>query len=166
MTSLELPPDLSPADAALAKRILDRVRVEGEHWIWLGSLSHCSAPRLAWREGKRCFFRNARHEIVRIWRSADNASLVRSTCSEPLCVAPAHLAAMTRAQLQEELSDAGIIARGERVHGAKLTEDDVLAIRSLRLSGDTDFQLQARAYGVCAATIRYAYVRKTWKHVA
>jgi hypothetical protein len=55
-------------------------------------------------------------------------------------------------------------ARGERVPGARLTEDAVHDIRSRYAAGETLTEL-ARAYNVFIGTIRYVVLRVTWKHV-
>jgi len=56
----------------------------------------------------------------------------------------------------------GRASRGEKNNNAKLTEDDV---RAIRLSSDGCVTL-ARRYGVTKATIVFIRNRRTWKHVA
>jgi hypothetical protein len=55
----------------------------------------------------------------------------------------------------------GASLRGELNFKAKLTEEDVLAIRA---SNETQRDLAAR-YGVSQVAIYYIKARKTWKHV-
>lgn len=58
----------------------------------------------------------------------------------------------------------GTRPQGERVYCAKLTEQDVHAIRAARAAGATLSELAAR-YPVRETTIARAISRKTWKHV-
>lgn len=58
----------------------------------------------------------------------------------------------------------GVRVRGERVHGAKLTEDDVRAIRRLHAEGKGYSEL-GRMFGVYHHTVRMLVLRETWKHV-
>lgn len=54
--------------------------------------------------------------------------------------------------------------RGEKHHGAKLTERDVIAIRAMVRSGSRRNEL-AKKFGVDRSTINYIVSRKLWKHV-
>ena len=54
----------------------------------------------------------------------------------------------------------GTRARGERAHRAKLKNDQVKAIRSLR--GKMSQTAIAKKYGVSPATVWYIHSRKTW----
>lgn len=84
------------------------------------------------------------------------------TCDNPACVNPAHLYPGTA---QDNSDDAKARSRrpmGERVHSAKLTENDV---RTIRASSDTDEDLAAR-YGVSRSNISMIRGGKTWRHVA
>lgn len=55
--------------------------------------------------------------------------------------------------------------RGEDHPAAKLTDDSVRSIRKMYEAGWSAAAL-ARKHGVSALTIRFAVLRKTWKHVA
>lgn len=55
----------------------------------------------------------------------------------------------------------GRALRGSETKGAKLTEDDVRAIRA----SDALLKDLAKQYGVSASAIHFVKIRKTWKHV-
>lgn len=59
----------------------------------------------------------------------------------------------------------GTIVRGERQWKAKLTESDVIEIRSRFASGQTS-PVIAKSFGVNAGHVRSIVSRKTWRHVA
>ena len=63
-------------------------------------------------------------------------------CDTPSCVNPQHLRLGTQADNMRDMMDRGRTLTGSRNHSAKLTEDDVLAIR---------------ATTGCAATVAAAY---------
>jgi hypothetical protein len=86
------------------------------------------------------------------------------SCDNPPCVNPAHLSVGTCAQNMAEREDRG---RGRRLHGsshagAKLTEDDVLAIRAS--TGITNLALSEK-YGVSNQLISTIRRRKVWTHI-
>lgn len=56
------------------------------------------------------------------------------------------------------------IPRGSKQGNSKLTESDVIRIRSMRSSGDTLFKI-ADEFGVCFQLISLIYRRKLWKHI-
>ena len=56
------------------------------------------------------------------------------------------------------------VSRGEKVHTAKLKEDQVVAIRKLYAEGVSASNL-AKNYGVKCSTIYFIINYKTWKHV-
>lgn len=84
-------------------------------------------------------------------------------CDNRICVRPDHLYEGTRKRNYKDMVKRGrrIIARGEKVAGAKLTASNVVAIRN-----DKRVQsLIAQEYGIDTSTISNIKTRKTWKHV-
>lgn len=71
----------------------------------------------------------------------------------------------TRSENAQDSRAKGRNACGERNGHAKLTEDDVRQIRTLRTNGAT-FREVARRYGVCWQLISHICLRKRWAHVA
>ena len=55
--------------------------------------------------------------------------------------------------------------RGERVGTAKLTEDDVLAIRAMHKSGRWNYNKISKVYNMSREAIRGIVLGNTWKHV-
>ena len=55
-------------------------------------------------------------------------------------------------------------AKGERVHGSKLTKEQVMTIRDKYKEGQSQSEL-ARRYGVRQSSIWCIVTRKTWRHV-
>lgn len=59
----------------------------------------------------------------------------------------------------------GTLIRGEKQHLAKLTEQDVLEIRSKYAAGESVKELQVRYKIKSGSTIRSVIDKTTWKHV-
>lgn len=86
---------------------------------------------------------------------------VMHKCDNPSCVNPEHLALGTHQDNMRDRDTKGRQARGETSASAKLTENDVRAIRA-----DTrGCRRLARAYGVGVSAIVSVRNRTTWKHV-
>lgn len=85
------------------------------------------------------------------------------SCDVPLCVNPSHIFLGTRAENNADMVAKGRDRKaiGEDAGKAKLTEDDVVAIRM----DDRTLQRIADDYGVNNMTIWAIQVGKTWKHV-
>lgn len=90
-------------------------------------------------------------------------------CDQPDCVRPSHLWDGDAKQNYEDSRSKGranltIRARGERVHGAKLTATEVRALRADALAGLSQYALASK-YGVSRPTVKAIVRRHTWKHV-
>lgn len=89
--------------------------------------------------------------------------VIRHKCDNPSCINPEHLEVGTHADNVADMKSRGRQAKGERVHGAKLSEDDVRAILADNTS--STYQL-AEKYGVSNVSIGKIRNRITWKHVS
>ena len=79
------------------------------------------------------------------------------------CVSPAHLFWKTASQNEADKVLHGTAQQGGRHWCAKLTDEDILAIRAVQ-----DFRSRkelAKAYGVSETTIYRILRRKTWRHL-
>jgi hypothetical protein len=90
--------------------------------------------------------------------------VVRHSCDNPPCINPAHLLGGTQADNVHDMHERGRArkARGEQSGRAKLTWEQVRAIRAALAAGATPAS-QARAYGVDHKVIRNIRDGKTWK---
>jgi len=105
------------------------------------------------------------HRVAFYWATGRWVPLVRHTCDTPHCVEPSHLLAGTQA---DNLSDA--YARGRKddrgsANGfSKLTEAQVLEIRSRHAAGETQRAL-AKHFGLNANHVWDIVHRRRWAHV-
>lgn len=91
--------------------------------------------------------------------------LVLHTCDNSCCVNPNHLYLGTDMDnaIDRMIRDRG--ARGERQGSAKLTEEDVIAIRVKYVPGRYSLQRLANEYKVCTRTIFKAITGRTWRRI-
>lgn len=86
-------------------------------------------------------------------------------CDNPPCVNPAHLFVGTKRDNSRDMVAKGRSATGERHGRSKLTEHDVIDIRSLAAFG-ARFSTLGMAFDVADTTIRRIVRREIWGQVA
>ena len=99
-------------------------------------------------------------------RDGHHGTCVLHRCDNRLCVNPDHLFLGTNLDNIRDRDAKGRHAdfRGEKHPIARLTEDDV---RAIRVTGNLQTRASlARQYGVTQTHIRHILLRKTWRHVA
>lgn len=79
------------------------------------------------------------------------------------CVNPKHLRWATRRENTQDAIDHGATMRGEKSHFAKLTEKEVLEIRSLR--GRATHTEIAASYGICSSNVSVIQSGKSWTYL-
>lgn len=147
-------------------RFWSKVEKKGPNdcWLWTGSRFIS--------DGYGSFNATVHGGVVRAHRFAwalTNGSIphglcVLHRCDRPLCVNPSHLFTGTRADNNADMVAKGRSRKavGEDASKAKLTEEDVIAIR---MDGRT-LQAIADDYDVHNMTIWAILVGKSWAHVA
>jgi hypothetical protein len=133
---------------------------DGSCWDWTGSLDRYGYGRFGM---KACQWMVAAHrESYRMFVGPipDGASILHS-CDRPICVQPAHLSLGTHADNTREAMERGRLLVGTRQKAAKLTEDDVLWIRSSGLS----LRAMSEILGVSISNVSRIRSRQAWKHV-
>lgn len=153
-------PPLTESDL---KRFWDKVDVRGpnECWEWTAGTSkgygvfgfgHSStflAPRISY--------------AIEYGDPGDDC--VCHSCDNPPCCNPAHLWVGTKGDNNRDMYQKGrarpTVPKGEKSHLAKLTEQDVRAIRK----SNELHHILAERYGVCRSAIGMVKSRKSWKHI-
>lgn len=111
------------------------------------------------KSGKRMLAHRAAYLLLK--GEEPGALVVMHKCDVPACINPQHLLLGTRTENNADRNTKNRQARGERHFSAKLTEDQVRAIRTDPIG----CRRAARAYGVAVHTILSIRKRKTWKHI-
>jgi hypothetical protein len=91
--------------------------------------------------------------------------LVCHNCDNPPCCNPTHLFIGTSADNNRDMMNKGRQAVGEDYKRSKLTESNVLEIRSAYANGKANQYELAAHYGVSQGTIGFVIRRETWKHI-
>ena len=85
-------------------------------------------------------------------------------CDTPACVRPDHLFLGTRADNSADRDTKDRQAKGQSIGNARLTEDDIRAIRAAP-GGWGKIKPLAKQYGVNPRTITSIRHRRLWKHI-
>lgn len=143
-------------------------RKEPEHcWVWTGETLRSNRPwqrygRFSvWSGSKTVNFRAHRFAWMLANGQIPEGLNVLHRCDNTSCVNPNHLFVGTQKENVEDQRSKGRLWYGSRNGRAKLTEQDVLAIRA---SDESDAELAAK-HGVWASTIYYARIGKKWPHL-
>jgi hypothetical protein len=148
----------------IAQRLARRTLKTDSCWLWTGSRQPFGHGQIALggygREGKKLL---STHRVA--WELTNGqipyGLCVLHKCDVPNCVNPDHLFLGTKADNTNDMRSKGRMSVGEMLPQTKLTESDVLFIRS---SPDTTLYL-AKQYNVAFATIHNIRLRNSWKHV-
>ena len=137
----------------------------GPCWLWTAATNE-NGYGVMRPEGKRSGPTIKAHRVAVALDGRDPAGVcVLHRCDNPPCVNPAHLMLGTMADNTQDmvLKHRGLI--GECNGNAKLTEQDVLAIRRRRHAGEQRKVLAAE-FGVSGATVTRVANGEGWRHVA
>lgn len=132
-------------------------------WLWTGyapkSGNRAGYGEFDFKSGRRMLAHRA--SMLLLKGSEPGKQCVLHRCDNPPCVNPEHLFLGTSGDNMADRNEKGRQARGEGHASAKLTEEDVRAIRCDQRSN----RELASIYGVFETTISEARRRKTWKHI-
>ena len=154
-------------------RFLEKVQCNGRNscWIWQGSYFSNGYGLFKIRYNNRAYNYPAHRISYHLFTGAnvDNIQVLHQ-CDVRACINPYHLFLGTQ---KDNIQD--MIAKGRRVLNprkgsdntfAKLTDDDVIAIREYYDNGIYNKTQMARLMGMSYSTIGRVCNRVSWKHIS
>ncbi len=128
-------------------------------WIWKGSIKKDGYGKIGYKSSAhRRSYEYYKGEIPK-------GLCVCHSCDIRSCVNPDHLFLGTYKENSQDAVKKGRMTRGSRVENSILTEQMVLDIRKMRLSGK-EYSEISKHFGIRKATIAHACKNRGWKHVA
>lgn len=104
-----------------------------------------------------CFYKQIPPEVIK-------GSVIMHTCDNPRCVNPLHLKLGTQADNMRDMQTKGRSTRGASSYIAKLTQEDVLYVRSVYKPRHPEFSCYAlaRKFNVTPPTMHNAITGARW----
>jgi len=134
-----------------------------ECWPWRRGRSRYGYGAFMLDQGKQIVA--SRYAYILTHGPIATIAMVCHSCDNPPCCNPAHLFLGTKTDNMVDRDSKGRQARGERGGTARLTEDDVRAIRIRYAAGNDSQQRIADEYGISQFMISAIVRRAAWKHV-
>lgn len=133
----------------------------GPCWVWTGGKDHNGYGSLQ-MDGRAQY---AHRVAWQLEYGSPEGLFVLHSCDNPSCVRVEHLFLGTQAENMADKVRKSRQQKGERCHGAKLTDERVRAIKAELASGATHAEA-AKRHGVHRRTVTDIAVGATWRHVA
>jgi len=145
----------------MAERFWENVNMTETCWLWTGTIpqgygttyygrAKIQAHRLSW---------------ILCGNDIPEGHIIRHKCRNKNCVNPEHLETGTHAENQADRLRDGTSTRGIKHPQAKLTEEQVRAIRTIYSAGNISQERLAKEYGVSRETISHIVQRRLWSHI-
>jgi hypothetical protein len=150
----------------LPQRFWDKVdkTAPGGCWLWIGAKQEGGRKGSGKLQGRFRF--NGKAQLVHkisleshLGRELTEGMVTCHNCKSDLCVNPGHLREDTQSNNAKDMIRDGTSTRGEINPANKLTQEQVIAIRSI--TGKLQREI-AEEYGVARKTISDIILRKTW----
>lgn len=154
---------------ANADRLLTRVKPSGDGcWLWQGAKQTTGYGHLSVSHNGRKYQVSAhRFSYVLHHDEIPPGMVIMHKCDRPSCVNPTHLLVGTQAENLADMVRKGRMgtAPGMLHPFAKITDDDVRAIRRLAAAGVSQREL-GRRFGIHNTVVCRIVRRERWTHVA
>lgn len=145
-------------DNKIAQRFWDKVKIGDGCWEWQAGKRKHGYGSFRTDKGPQ----KAHRVAYELWHGTDPSNKnVLHLCGNPACCRPDHLVLGDQKENMRHMKEHGRSLIGHKNHATKLTEAQVLDIRSSSL---TQQQL-ANIYGVARSLISMIKTRKVWTHI-
>lgn len=146
------------------ERLMAKIRIEGDCWMWTGSTDKDGYGRLSAKIGGVAL--KKAHTVSYTLRTGElvpKGKLLMHSCDRPGCVNPDHLSVGTALENSRDMVAKGRVPdqTGENAPGAILTAAMAVAI----LSDARTYAVIAKDFGIAASTVGSLKQRVSWKAV-
>lgn len=131
-------------------------------WEWTGSFNDKGYGKVR-VDGRMVRAHRVAWELAHGPLSLPADATVCHRCDNPACVRPDHLFLGTQLDNIRDRDAKGRAARGAQTGAAKLSDEDVRAIRAA--AGDLSGRALARRYGVSHVVVQGILRGESWRHV-
>ena len=157
------PPRIVKPKPTLSERFWKFVARGPDCWMWTGTTHKDDGRGYFQIDGRPHIASRVAWELS--YGPIPDGLHVCHTCDRPGCCRPDHLWLGTGPENHADKARKGRAPRGERTHAAKLTETQVLAIRTWFATGGISQGELAVRYRVSQPVISAIIRRKTWRHI-
>lgn len=134
---------------------------KGDCWLWFGKLDRYGYGKFSC-DG----FKSAHRYSYYLHNGEFNRNLnVCHSCDIRNCIHPKHLFLGTDKENSEDMANKGRSAKGEQNASSKLTESQVIELRSLYDQGCKNYAELGRKFGISKNVARRIILRIKWKHI-
>lgn len=153
------------------KSFYDKVAFEPNTgcWIWIGATSGCDSEQASYGKiyGKSDGFKLAhRYSFFLHNGEFDRSKLVLHHCDNPFCVNPQHLYLGTNKDNSQDIVRRKRRSwKGVKNSRAKLTDEQVIAIRNEYIPYKNHQGILSAKYGVAASVINKIVRKELWTHI-
>jgi hypothetical protein len=146
------------------ERFWSKVDKSADCWLWTGAQKGGGYGAFRF-EGKGELAHRVSYSLS--YGPIPDGMLVCHTCDVKACVNPSHLFLGTHSDNMLDMVAKGrrFMPVGAQHSHAKLTREQVLAIRSAAEVLDVNASWLAKLFGVTRANVRAILTKQTWKHV-
>lgn len=146
----------------LVEYFWEKIELGEEHecWNWIGGIQSKGYGSFGIGEGKTALAHRVAYTLAK--GAIPDGLVIRHKCDNRLCCNPNHLELGTVAQNNHDAVERGRNARGEKNGRAKLTKEQVVEIRRLRLTERKKINELARLYGVHFNSISNILKERYW----
>jgi hypothetical protein len=151
--------DKAESKESIKRRFLSQVNFNGKGGCWLWTSHKNKGYGRFWHSGHRTGAHRAAYQLFR--GPVPPGQCVCHTCDVRACVNPKHLWLGPNSKNIEDRQNKENQAKGERHPRAKLTEADVIEIRS---SKESYYRFALRK-GLSKSCVRHAAVGRSWRYL-
>lgn len=141
----------------------DKVNTDGECWTWTACKN---------KKGYGEFHPSGSHRVLahryayeQVIGLIPAGTEVCHTCDNRACVRPAHLFAASHADNVQDMMNKQRHSHGIKHRNAKLTDEQVVEIRSLYDNHAMTSRAMARKFGIAESTVWQITSRRNWRHL-